>query len=53
MREQGGIHSPNAVHILADLVGIGALKLAQLRIPLNLEENLVSCLRRDLCALST
>ena len=41
-------HSPNAVDVLADLVGVGALKLAQLRIPLDLEEDLVSCLCRDL-----
>lgn len=42
------MHSPNAVHILADLVGISALKLAELRISLDLEEDLVARLRRNL-----
>lgn len=53
LRTKKSIHSPNAVHILADLVGIGALKLAELRISLNLEEDLVACLRRHLHIVET
>ena len=41
--------SPDAAHILADLVGVRALQLAQLRIPLNLEEHLFARLGRHLC----
>ena len=41
-------YSPNAVHILADLVSVGPLQFAQLRIPLNLEEHLIAILCRNL-----
>ena len=37
-------YTPNAVHILADLVGVGALQLAELRISLDLEEYLIAIL---------
>ena len=42
-------NSPDAADVLADLVRVRALELAQFRIPLNLEEHLLAVLRRHLC----
>ena len=42
--------SPNTADILPDLVRVCALKLAQLRISLDLEEHLLAILRCHLCA---
>ena len=41
-------HSPDAADILAHFRGIRALQLAQLGVPLDLEEHLLSCLGRHL-----
>ncbi len=41
-------NSPDAVHVLADLVRIGALQFAELGVPLDFEEHFVSCLSRHL-----
>ena len=41
--------SPDAVHVFSDLARVRRLKLAQLRISLDLEEDLLAVLRQDLC----
>ena len=41
-------HLPNAVDILAYFRGVRALELAQLRVPFDFEEHLLSRLRRHL-----
>lgn len=40
--------SPDAVHVFSDLARVRRLKLAQLRISLDLEEDLLAVLRQDL-----
>lgn len=43
-------HSPNTAHVLADFTRVRPLKLAQLRIALNLEEHFLARLGDDLHA---
>lgn len=40
-RQVGKFYTPNAAHIFADFSSISALKLAQLGVALDFEENLV------------